>query len=122
MPRALARILELGGAGVAVFAVGLVVGGGIIYGLHRQNWLGNTQVRTKAAFSSNRARLIQLPRHSVTHERGNGIRAHVERPLLEAHIDSVSANQNARPRGTSPEDSLNQAHTGCHGAGSASMS
>jgi Vacuolar protein sorting-associated protein 62 len=51
MPRALARILELGGAGVAVFAVGLVVGGGIIYGLHRQNWLGNTQVRTKAAFS-----------------------------------------------------------------------
>jgi hypothetical protein len=49
--RTVARILEFGGLGVVVFLAGLVVGGGIVYGLHTQHWLGNPQQHTKAAFS-----------------------------------------------------------------------
>jgi hypothetical protein len=51
VPRTVARILELGGAGLFVFLVGLVAGGGIVYLLHTQHWLGSAGVRTKAAFS-----------------------------------------------------------------------
>jgi hypothetical protein len=49
--RPVARVLELGGAGLIVFLAGLVVGGGIVYGLHKQHWLGNPEPRTPAAFS-----------------------------------------------------------------------
>jgi len=44
-------VLGLGGAGLVVFLVGLVVGGAIVYGLHKQHWLGNPEKRTPAAFS-----------------------------------------------------------------------
>jgi hypothetical protein len=49
--RTLTRVLGLGGAGLVVFAVGLVAGGAIVYVLHTQHWLGSAGVRTKAAFS-----------------------------------------------------------------------
>ncbi len=51
MRRTVARILEFGGAGLVVFLAGLVVGGAIVYGLHKQNWLDNPKERRPAAFS-----------------------------------------------------------------------
>ncbi len=55
MPRPLARIVEWVAAGLGVFLVGalvgLVVGAGIVYALHKKNWLGNPETRKPAAFS-----------------------------------------------------------------------
>jgi hypothetical protein len=51
VPRLLVRILEFGGAGVVVFLAGVALGAGIMFALHTQHWLGNVEVRTKAAFS-----------------------------------------------------------------------
>src|SRR5829696_8552026 len=49
--RTVARVLEFGGTALGGFLVGLVLGGGIIYVLHKQNWLDTPKQRTPAAFS-----------------------------------------------------------------------
>lgn len=49
--RTIERVLEFGGLGLAVFAAGVVVGGLIVYGLHKQHWLGDKEPRKPAAFS-----------------------------------------------------------------------
>jgi Vacuolar protein sorting-associated protein 62 len=51
VPRLLARILEFGGAAIVIFLAGFALGAGLLFWLHTQHWLGNVEVRTKAAFS-----------------------------------------------------------------------
>jgi len=49
--RTVARVLEFAGTALGGFLIGLVLGGGIIYVLHSQNWLDTPKQRTPAAFS-----------------------------------------------------------------------
>jgi hypothetical protein len=49
--RTINRVLALGGAGLAVFAAGAIVGGLIVFGLHQKHWLGGDGTRQIEAFS-----------------------------------------------------------------------
>jgi hypothetical protein len=49
--RTVERILELGGLGLAVFLVGVVVGGLVVFLLHQQHWLPGGGTRQVEAFS-----------------------------------------------------------------------
>ena len=45
------RILEFGGLAIAVFVAGFAAGALVVYGLHKQHWLGDKEPRKPAAFS-----------------------------------------------------------------------